>query len=189
MEPEASLTCSQQLTTGPYPDPDECSWCQPITFLLRSILILSYLCLGLLVVSFLEAFLPKPCVQSSPLPSLHMLATCSAHHIVLDLVIPIVFGKSKSYETPQYVVFSSLWLFHPGFDIQQGQDFSPLHSIQTNSGAHPASCSIGTGGISPGVKQLGHEADYSPPSSAEVKNGGAIPPFPICLHGIVLPSN
>jgi hypothetical protein len=27
------------------------------------------------------------------------------------------------------------------------------------------------------VKQLGREADYSPPSSAEVKNGGAIPPF------------
>jgi hypothetical protein len=25
---------------------------------------------------------------------------------------------------------------------------------------------------------LGHEADYSPPSSAEVKNGGAIPPLP-----------
>jgi hypothetical protein len=30
----------------------------------------------------------------------------------------------------------------------------------------------------PGVKQLGCEADHSPPSSAEVKNGGAIPPTP-----------
>jgi hypothetical protein len=27
-----------------------------------------------------------------------------------------------------------------------------------------------------GVKQQGHEADHSPPSSAEVKNGGVIPP-------------
>jgi hypothetical protein len=31
-------------------------------------------------------------------------------------------------------------------------------------------------GLSPGVKKPGHEADNSPPSSAEVKNGGAIPP-------------
>jgi hypothetical protein len=30
------------------------------------------------------------------------------------------------------------------------------------------------------------EADHSPLFSAEVKNDGAIPPFPICLHGIVL---
>jgi hypothetical protein len=28
--------------------------------------------------------------------------------------------------------------------------------------------------LSPGVKRPGPEADYSPPSSAEVKNGGAI---------------
>jgi hypothetical protein len=29
-----------------------------------------------------------------------------------------------------------------------------------------------------GVKWLGHEADHSPPCSAEVKNDGAIPPLP-----------
>jgi hypothetical protein len=29
-----------------------------------------------------------------------------------------------------------------------------------------------------GVKQLGGEVDHSPPSSAEVKNGGSIPPLP-----------
>jgi hypothetical protein len=32
--------------------------------------------------------------------------------------------------------------------------------------------------ISLGVKRPGREPDHSPPSSAEVKNGGAIPPFP-----------
>jgi hypothetical protein len=32
--------------------------------------------------------------------------------------------------------------------------------------------------ISPGVNRPGREADHSPPSSAEVNNGGAIPPFP-----------
>jgi hypothetical protein len=29
------------------------------------------------------------------------------------------------------------------------------------------------------VKWQGHEADHSTPSSAEVKNGGAIPPLPL----------
>jgi hypothetical protein len=32
--------------------------------------------------------------------------------------------------------------------------------------------------VSPGVKQPEREADHSPPSSAEVKNHGAIPPLP-----------
>jgi hypothetical protein len=34
------------------------------------------------------------------------------------------------------------------------------------------------GVLSPGVKQLGREADHSTSSGAEVKNGGAIPPLP-----------
>jgi hypothetical protein len=33
--------------------------------------------------------------------------------------------------------------------------------------------------VSPGVKRQGREAD-------EVKNGGAIPPLPKCLKGVVL---
>jgi hypothetical protein len=39
--------------------------------------------------------------------------------------------------------------------------------------------------LSTKVKRLGREAEQSPPSSVEVKNGGALPPLPICLHGIV----
>jgi hypothetical protein len=35
------------------------------------------------------------------------------------------------------------------------------------------------------VKRQVREADHSPPSSVEVKKGGAISPLPICLHGIV----
>jgi hypothetical protein len=34
------------------------------------------------------------------------------------------------------------------------------------------------GSLSPRIKRLGREDDRSPPSSAEVKNGGAIPPLP-----------
>jgi hypothetical protein len=34
------------------------------------------------------------------------------------------------------------------------------------------------GALSLGVKQSGRETDHSPPSSAKVKNGGAISPLP-----------
>jgi hypothetical protein len=53
-----------------------------------------------------------------------------------------------------------------------------LHSVQTGSGAHPASFSTGIEIISQGVKRPGREADHSPPTSAEIKNGGAIPLLP-----------
>jgi hypothetical protein len=43
--------------------------------------------------------------------------------------------------------------------------------IQTGSGAHPASCTIGTGGPFPGGKAWpGRDADRLTPSSAEVVN-------------------
>jgi hypothetical protein len=35
-----------------------------------------------------------------------------------------------------------------------------------------------TGGASPGVKRVVREVDHSSPSNAEVKNSGAITPFP-----------
>jgi hypothetical protein len=51
------------------------------------------------------------------------------------------------------------------------KDFSSILCVQTGSGAHPASCPMGTGGPFPGVKaQPGHDADHSTPSSAEVVN-------------------
>jgi hypothetical protein len=40
--------------------------------------------------------------------------------------------------------------------------------VQTGPGAHPASCTMGTGPF-PGVKRPGHVIDHPPPSSAEVK--------------------
>jgi hypothetical protein len=51
------------------------------------------------------------------------------------------------------------------------KDFSFSLCVQTGSEAHPASCTMGTGGPFPGGKaQPGRDADHSPPSSAEVKN-------------------
>jgi hypothetical protein len=53
-----------------------------------------------------------------------------------------------------------------------------LHSVHSGSSAHPASYPVGTGNIFPGLQRQEHEADHSPPSSAEIKNRGAIPQFP-----------
>jgi hypothetical protein len=51
------------------------------------------------------------------------------------------------------------------------KDFSYNLCVQTGSGAHPASCPLGTGVLSPGVKaRPGRDADHSPPSIAEVEN-------------------
>jgi hypothetical protein len=51
------------------------------------------------------------------------------------------------------------------------KDFSSSLRVQTGSGAHPASCKMGTGGPFPGGKaRPGRDADHSPPSSAEVVN-------------------
>jgi hypothetical protein len=50
------------------------------------------------------------------------------------------------------------------------KDFSSILCVQTGSGAHPASCAMGTGGPFPGGKaRPGRDADHSP-HSAEVLN-------------------
>jgi hypothetical protein len=54
----------------------------------------------------------------------------------------------------------------------RGERIFPVASVSRPAlGAHPASCTMGTGGPFPGAKALpGREADHSPPSSAEVEN-------------------
>jgi hypothetical protein len=69
-----------------------------------------------------------------------------------------------------------------GSSPHKGRNFSLLHSFQTGPGAHITSFSIGTGGgggegFSQVVKRQGRESDHSPPTIAEVKYGGAIPPL------------
>jgi hypothetical protein len=50
------------------------------------------------------------------------------------------------------------------------EDFSSNLCVQTGSGAHPASCTVGNGGSFPGGKaRLRRNADHSPPFSAEIK--------------------
>jgi hypothetical protein len=51
------------------------------------------------------------------------------------------------------------------------EGFLPLASVQTGSLANSASYPVGAGGPFPGAKaRPGRDADFSPPSSAEVKN-------------------
>jgi hypothetical protein len=51
------------------------------------------------------------------------------------------------------------------------KNFSSSLCIQTGSGVHPASCTMGTGGPFPeGKAWPGRDADHLPPSSAEVVN-------------------
>jgi hypothetical protein len=62
----------------------------------------------------------------------------------------------------------------PVFDSRHGK-FSLLHCVQSVSGAHPASYPVATEGDFSGIKRPWREADPSPTSSVEVKNGGAVP--------------
>jgi hypothetical protein len=53
----------------------------------------------------------------------------------------------------------------------EAKDFASSLCVQTWSGAHPASCTMGTGGPFPGPKaRPGRDADHPPPSRAEVEN-------------------
>jgi hypothetical protein len=53
----------------------------------------------------------------------------------------------------------------------EAKDVSSSLCVQTGSGAHPASCTMGTRGPFPGVKaRPGRDADHSSPCSAEVVN-------------------
>jgi hypothetical protein len=58
------------------------------------------------------------------------------------------------------------------FDLRQRRkDLSSSLCVQTGSEAHPASCTMDTGGHFPGTKARPEDdADHSPLSSAEVEN-------------------
>jgi hypothetical protein len=75
-------------------------------------------------------------------------------------------------------LFSRVWLLNqysgwlpteqPGFDPRQRLSFLPVRTA--GSGAHPASCAVGTGGYFPGGRvRPGRHADHSPFSRAEIK--------------------
>jgi hypothetical protein len=76
----------------------------------------------------------------------------------------------------------------PGFGFRHGQEIFFLYSAAFRPALGPTQPPIQwvPEALSLEVKRLKREADHSPTSSADVKNDGAIPPLPICLHGRVL---
>jgi hypothetical protein len=67
------------------------------------------------------------------------------------------------------LVFKSpIFKIIPKRNVDAVQDI-PLHTVQTDSRAHPAS-SVRPEVSFPEGKETGHDSDHSPPSSAKVKN-------------------
>jgi hypothetical protein len=71
----------------------------------------------------------------------------------------------------------------PGSILDRRRDCSVFSSVRTGSGVHQAHIQSILGILSPGIKQPGREAVRSPPSCAEVKNGGAIRSLPHMSSG------
>jgi hypothetical protein len=53
-----------------------------------------------------------------------------------------------------------------------------LHVVQTGSGVHPTSYTMGTGSSFPGVKRPGREVEHSPPTMPRSRKCGSIHPLP-----------
>jgi hypothetical protein len=90
--------------------------------------------------------------------------------VIIIIIIIIIIIRSQDSS----VGIAMGWSAGVRFPVR-ARDFYLLYSVQTGSGAHPASYPMGTGVQSPGVKLPGSEADHSTPSSAEVKNSGFMP--------------
>ena len=91
----------------------------------------------------------------------------SDKHSIKNLVYEFLFDTTTCVGRDSSVGIATRYgLDGPGIESRWGARFSA--PVQTDPGAYPASCTMGTGSF-PGVKRLGRGADYPPPSSAEVK--------------------
>jgi hypothetical protein len=94
---------------------------------------------------------------------------------VICFVIHMFFSRSQDSSVD---IVMRCGLGSQGSPTGLGKRLSLLHSGQSSHEAHPASYSVGTRGSFPMDKAAGAWSYHSPPSSAELKNSGAIPPLP-----------
>jgi hypothetical protein len=101
----------------------------------------------------------------------------SPHRWVIHFRLPGGWTVSVLIYFSFIIIYLSRCSDRLGFHSRQGQDFSLLYSVQTGSGAHPASHPLGSTGFPPWVKRPRREGDQSTPSTTDVKNGRAIPTY------------
>jgi hypothetical protein len=83
-----------------------------------------------------------------------------AYYYLQRLLFPSVMGCEPNSSVS---IVSGYRLGDRGSIPSRGERIFPLASVQTGSGAHPAYCTMGTGGPFPGAKtRSGRDADHSP---------------------------
>jgi hypothetical protein len=116
----------------------------------------------------------------------HYKLIVTLEYMVTDLEIKVCAGKHDHQKTTSFCAYMYtcilvikcngclILLRNSAIGVRSPvgeEDFSSILCVQTGSGAHPASCTMGTGGPFPGGKaRPGRDADHLPPSSAEVEN-------------------
>jgi hypothetical protein len=87
--------------------------------------------------------------------------------------------QSAKSQDSSVTIAAELQAERTGFDSRQGQRSIPF-ATSSRPAVEPIQRRIQwvPGALSPGIKQQGHEADHSPPSSAEVKNEWSYTPTP-----------
>jgi hypothetical protein len=88
--------------------------------------------------------------------------------------------ETSAMRRPRSGFGSCIWVRIPAATSM----FSLVRKFQTLFGAHPASYSIGTSVLFPGMKRPGHEAVRSPTSSAKVKNEWKYKSSNLCLYAV-----
>jgi hypothetical protein len=122
---------------------------------------------------FYKKNIPKIWIGSGLLPMTEFYEPDDGTSWSITLIYQRLWNTLQSGKLSGYS--DGLWDGRPGFESRQGKDFSLFLRVQAGSRAQPTSYHSSFLG---GLKRPKREADHSPPPSAEVNNGGTIPPLP-----------